>query len=192
MSHTVGVGDGQVAGVLIAVAVGVADERDLVVVVEVGVGDGNVVRGVGDVAETVVVAVARVSIDRRNSSLSRDLLLAMVHVRAQVHVVNPNVLGFLDTNGITSVREDLADGEVADDDVLDVLDVEGDTLELGAGVDTEDGLVAGDASLAIAADGALDVDDGWAISFSGLGESREGGNGGGSAASAPSGAIARQ
>lgn len=51
----------QVTSVFVGVGVGMADEGDLVVVVEVGVGDRDPVGGVGDVAETVVVAVMIVS-----------------------------------------------------------------------------------------------------------------------------------
>lgn len=44
----VGIGDGQVAAVLVLVAVGVADQGGLPVVVDEGVGDGDVVGSVGD------------------------------------------------------------------------------------------------------------------------------------------------
>jgi hypothetical protein len=71
----VGVGDGQVALVLGAVGVGVADEGGLPVIMEEGVGDGDVVGGVGDVEETVVV------------------VLVVVTVGREVEVVDPDVLG---------------------------------------------------------------------------------------------------
>lgn len=51
------VGDVEVSGVLIGIAVAVTDERGLPVVVELGVGDGDPFTGVGDIAETVVVVL---------------------------------------------------------------------------------------------------------------------------------------
>ena len=71
----VGIGDGQVALVLRAVGVGVADQRGLPVVVEEGVGDSNVVGGVGDVEKTIVV------------------VLVVITVGGEVEMVDPHVLG---------------------------------------------------------------------------------------------------
>lgn len=51
------VGDVEVSGVLVGIAVAVTDERGLPVVVELGVGDGDPFTGVGDIAETVVVVL---------------------------------------------------------------------------------------------------------------------------------------
>lgn len=116
----------------------------------------------------------------------------MVHVRAEVHVVNPDVGTGLDTNSITSIGENLADGDVANDDVGDVLDVQTDAFQLGARVDTQNRLVARDAGLAITADGARYVNDSCTISLSCFGESREGGDGSGRASSATSRAVVRQ
>jgi len=79
----VGVCDDQVSGILISVGVRVADEGCLEMVVEVGVGDGDVVGGVGDVAESVVE------------------VLVVVHVGREVQVVNPDVCCGLNANGIT-------------------------------------------------------------------------------------------
>lgn len=138
----VGVGDVELAGVLGGVAVGVADEGALEVVVDEGVGDGDEVRGVGDVEETVVV------------------VLVVGGVGGQVDVVNPDVGGALDANGITVGGDDFADLEVLDDDVLGVLaDLETDTLETRAGVGTDDGLVAADVDLGGALDQTLDAND---------------------------------
>lgn len=79
----VGVGDDQVSGILISVGVRVADEGCLEVVVEVGVGDGDVVGGVGDIAESIVE------------------VLAVVHVGREVQVVHPDVGCGLNSDGIT-------------------------------------------------------------------------------------------
>lgn len=70
-------GYAEVAGVLGAVGVGVADEGGLPVVVDVAVGDSDVVSGVGDVDQTIVV------------------VLVMVTVRGDVDVVDPDVGGIL-------------------------------------------------------------------------------------------------
>jgi hypothetical protein len=52
-----------------------------------------------------------------------------------LHVIDPDILGDLDGDGITGVGGHFADGQVADDDVLDVLDAEANADELGGGVD---------------------------------------------------------
>ena len=141
------------ASVLVSVAVAVANERNLVVVVEVSVGDGDPVGGVSDIAKTIVV------------------VLAMVHVAGKVHVVDPNVGGCLDADSIASVCEDLGHGQVADNDVGDVLDVQADTLELGRRVDTKNGLVAGWTGLDVPGQSALDVDDSRSVGRYCFGES---------------------
>lgn len=141
------------ASVLVSVAVAVTNERDLVVVVEVSVGDGDPVGGVGDIAKTIVV------------------VLAMVHVAGKVHVVDPNVGSCLDADGIARVCENLGHGQVANYDIGDVLDVQTDTLELGRGVDTKDGLVTGWTSLNVSFQSALDVDDSRSVGRNRFGES---------------------
>lgn len=103
------VGDSEVTLVLGAVGVGVANERTLPVVVEVGVGDGDVVCSVGNIKETVVV------------------VLAVVHIGGELDVVNPDVLGELDGNGVSA--DNLLHDQVTDDDVLDVLDGKGEVGE---------------------------------------------------------------
>lgn len=50
------------ASILVSVAVAVPNERDLVVVMKVGVGDGDPVGGVGDIAKTIVVVLAMVHV----------------------------------------------------------------------------------------------------------------------------------
>ena len=82
----VGVGDSQVALVLGAVGVGVADEGGLPMVVEEGVGDGDVVGGVGNIEEAVVV------------------VLVVVTVGREVEVVDPDVLGL---NSLLAGRNDI-------------------------------------------------------------------------------------
>lgn len=131
-------------------------------VVEVGVGDGDPLRSVSNIKETIVV------------------VLAVVKVRRQIKVVNPDVAGGLNTNSITVVGEDLAALEVAEDDILNLVDVEADTLERGFRVQTNNGSVRGDTDFLAARDCAKDVDNSGIIcsgSLSELGQSRDGGGG---------------
>lgn len=88
-------------------------------------------------------------------------------------MVNPDVGASLDADGIASVGQHLADGEIANDDVGDILNVQGDAFELGARVNTKNRLVTADAGLSSTRNGALDVDDSSAISLGSLSESRE-------------------
>ena len=145
----VGVRDAQLALVLAAVVVAVADQRGLVVVVEVRVADGQVVGAVAEVRQAVVEVLARVL------------------VGAQVQVVEPDVGRGLHADGVAAcvAGGDFADGEVLDDDVLCIADKQAKACEAGGGVDAEDGLVAADANLCAAGDLALDVDDGCGVVF---------------------------
>lgn len=96
--EVVGVGDGQVSGVLGAVVVAVAHQRGFPVVVQEGVGDGDKVGGVGDVDEAVVE------------------VFAAVEVGGEVAVVDPDVGGFVDADGVAFAVVDIVDadlGEVA-------------------------------------------------------------------------------
>ena len=69
---------------------------------EVAVRDSDVVACVGNVQQTVVVVLARAK------------------VTADIEVIEPDVGGLLNANAITSL--DLAELQVADDDVADTLD----------------------------------------------------------------------
>lgn len=166
----VGVGDVELASVLLGVAVRVADKRGLVVVVEEGVGDGDEVGGVGDVEETIVE------------------VLAVVLVGGEIAVVDPDVLGSLDADGVTAAGLDVLDDQVADNDVGLLVDVQTDTVEGGTG-STDDGLVRLDPDLSSARDGALDVDDLLASGLSGRAELGKGGDGGHRAAVSTGGAA---
>lgn len=76
------------------------------VVVEVGVGDGNPISSVGDVEEAVKV------------------VLASAQVSGKVAVVDPDIGGLVDSDGITVFGKDLGNLEVAEDDVALTADVE--------------------------------------------------------------------
>jgi hypothetical protein len=97
--------------VLAAIRVGVADKRCLPVVGELRPRNGDTVRAMGNVEETIVV------------------VLVMVAVRGKVNVVNPDLGRLLDTDGITSTGEHLGDLEVTDDNVLDLNDTDANTIK---------------------------------------------------------------
>lgn len=155
----VGVGDGQGALVLLAVAVGVADEGGLVVVVDLGVGDGDKSGGMGDVEKSVVEVLAR------------------AHVGGEIAVVDPDLGGFLDTDGIAVGGLDLAELHVSDNDIGDLVDVQSDSGERRA-LGADDGLVGSDADLGRTGDGALDDNDQGLLGLSSCAELGERGNGG--------------
>ena len=81
-------------------------------VVNVRVGDGDPLAAVVDVDQAVVV------------------VLAVVHVARNVAVVDPDVGGGLDGDGVAVGGEDLGNGQVAHDDVALLVDGEADALEL--------------------------------------------------------------
>ena len=170
----VGIGDVKVAGVLLGVAIGVADEGALPMVVEVRVGDGNPLAGVGDVDEAVVV------------------VLVVVHVIGHIDVVNPDVLGVLDGENVAVLCHDLGHLHVPDNDVGLLVDGETNTrhachrvagsvtlpylqtrhgrTRLTRARCSNDGLVGLDADLGVTGDGSLHDNDHLAA---GLGSSRE-------------------
>jgi hypothetical protein len=93
-------------------------------------------------------------------------VLAAVEVRGEITVVDPDVLGFLDANGIALALGDLADGQVLNDDVLGLLDEQARANDLGLGVLAQDGLVAAHADLVdVAVERAFDPDDRWLVAF---------------------------
>lgn len=107
----VGIGDGEMAGILITVGVAVADQRGLPVVMDVTVGDGDPVAAVCHVDETIVV------------------VLVVILVTGHIDVVDPDVLRGLDGDGVTVVGQNLGDLEVPDNDVGLLVDGEADTGE---------------------------------------------------------------
>lgn len=167
----VGVGDAEVAGVLVGVAVRVADEGALPVVVEVRVGDGDIVRGVGHVEETVVV------------------ILADVEVTLEVDVVDPDVGAAINADGVAVVGVNAGDAQVADDDVADPADVDANVLEVGTAGGTNDGLVARGPDLAGALDAALNDNYEGLLRLGGLAEGGEVGHGGSGTAGTTGGAA---
>jgi hypothetical protein len=93
----------------------VTDENALPVVVELAVRDGDTRGAVSDVEQAVVV------------------VLVVVAVRGEIDVVDPDLGGFLDTDGIASAGEDLADLEVTDDHVVGLDDADADA-DQGCGI----------------------------------------------------------
>jgi hypothetical protein len=99
------------SNILITVAVGVTNEGGLPVVVEVGASDGDSVRAVGDVEETIIV------------------VLVVVTVAGEVDVVNPDLRSLLDADSITGLSKDLRDDDVTDDDVFGLNNTKADTVQ---------------------------------------------------------------
>lgn len=91
-------GDGEMAGIFLAVRVGMSNQHCLVVIVDITVGDGNKVRAVGHVDKSIIV------------------VFALGLVRRYVDVVNPDVLGVVNPDGITGLGDDFGDYEVAEKD----------------------------------------------------------------------------
>lgn len=91
--------DMQMPTILGAVIVGMSDEGCFEVVVQLAVADGDSFAGMRDVEEAVVE------------------VFVMRHVGGDVAVVNPDVGGLLDTNGVAGGGKDSTDREIADDDV---------------------------------------------------------------------------
>ena len=78
---------------------------------KVRVRDGNAVDAVSEVEQAIIV------------------ILVMVEVAGEIDMVDPNVVGRLDGNGITNVREDLRDLDVANDHVGLFKNTETDAVE---------------------------------------------------------------
>ena len=143
-----------------------ADEGSLPVVVEVGVGNGDIVNSVSNIEKTIIV------------------VLVVVLVGAQVEVVNPDITGRLDGNRISA--NDLGDGQVANDDILDILNSEREARELGSRALSNDGLVGSDLDVASGCNSSRDDNDFGSVTSNSGGELREGGNGSCSATNASS------
>lgn len=139
------------------------------VVVEVGVGDSHPVSTVGDVKKTI------------------EVILSAAEVARKVAVVDPDVGRLIDTNSITVAGINLANLQVAQDDVLLATDVDADTgegclrleiakyggtlSELTASSSTDDGLVRRRADAVRARQLARDNDGEGAITLGSLNKS---------------------
>ncbi len=75
-------------------------------IVQVGVGNGDPFSSVGDIEKTVQV------------------ILASAQVAREIAVVNPDVGGLVNANGIAVVSVDLADLQVTHDNIANLADVE--------------------------------------------------------------------
>lgn len=95
----VGIGDSQVSGVFITVVVGVSDEGGLPVVVQEGVGHGNVVGSVGELVKMVAIvsqaAISKVLLSsgvwETHINQAIVVVFVVVHVGGNIAVVNPHV-----------------------------------------------------------------------------------------------------
>ena len=85
-------GNAEVALVFVSVAVRVADQRCLPVVVEEGVGDGDKVRGVGELS--CLLLAIRFGLTHRFTYINETVIvvLIMVTVGRDVTVVNPDIV----------------------------------------------------------------------------------------------------
>jgi hypothetical protein len=81
------------------------------VVMENAVGDSDSVGSMGNIKKTVVE------------------ILAIISVTAKVYMVNPDIGGILDADGISDRRRNLLDDEVTDNDILDLINLKADTLK---------------------------------------------------------------
>lgn len=131
--------------------VNVADQGGLEVVVDVAIGDSDIVCAPGNIQETIVVVLAR------------------AQVGAQVNVINPDICRRLDTNSVAIGLLDLGNGQVTNDDVLDALDIQTNAGELGALL-ADNGLVRLDTDFVTARNRALDDNVQLAVRLSGLGK----------------------
>lgn len=138
-------------------------------VVEEDVGDGDPLGSVGNIKKTIIV------------------VLAVVKVGRKVEVIGPNILGCLNTDSITVLGQNLAALEVAENNVLDLVDEETNVLESRVAVQTDDGSVGRNSDLVITSDLARDVDDGRLLCSSSLGELGKSGDSSGSSTLATSG-----
>jgi len=140
------------------------------VVVEEGVGDRNPLRSVSNIKKTIVV------------------VLAVVKIGRQIKVITPDILRSLDTNGITVGGKNLAALEVAENNVLNLVDVEADVLQSRVAVQADDGGVRGDSDLGVARDLARDVNNSRLLCSGSLGELCKSRDGSGCSALTTSGA----
>lgn len=80
-------------------------------------------------------------------------------VRRQVEMVNPNVLGCLDGDGISSTCNNLGYLQVANDNIFLLVDAQSNAVQCGTRVLSENSLVATNFDRFAAADHTIDDDD---------------------------------
>jgi hypothetical protein len=102
------------------------------------------------------------------------VILAVVKIRRQVKVITPDILRCLDTDGIAVGGKDFAALEVAENNVLDLVNKKTNVLQSSIAVQADDGGVGGDLDLGVARNLARDVDNGRPLCGGSLGELCEG------------------
>lgn len=137
---------------------------------KVDVGHGDKVSTMRDVQQTIQV------------------IFACVEVALEIAVVDPDVGGGVDADGVAVAGQDARDLHVADDDVLGLTDVEADAGQ-GAAALAVDGLVGRDTDLGAALDVARHDDGQGSRPARRLGQCREGLDGHGAAGGASAGAA---
>lgn len=145
--------------VYVAEGVVVADQVCLVVVVEVVPGDGDPVRSADDVNGAVLLTISvRDLWGKERIGLTHIVIGASGNVRGELIVIDPHASRVADRDAV--VVSDLADLDVADDDVVRVPDVEALLVDVRRPPDSDDGLVRLDIQTLGKGNVALDVDDG--------------------------------
>lgn len=109
--------------VLRAVAVRVADEHRLPMIMQFAPGYGDIGTAMGDIAEAIIV------------------ILIVIAVGREVDVVDPNFRSLLNSDSITRIGKDLFYNEVADDYVGNLDDANANTGESDARSSSQDGCV---------------------------------------------------
>lgn len=104
--------DVQVTGILRRVVVAVANEGRLPVIMQIRIGDGDPLTGVGDVDQSIVV------------------VFAVGEVGVELAVVNPDVGRLLDSDTITVGRKNVLADDVANNDVCLLPDKQANTGQL--------------------------------------------------------------
>lgn len=124
----------------------------------------------------------------RNVQQTIQVILAGVEVSLEVAVVDPDVGGGVDADGVAVAGLDARDLHVADDDVLGLADVQTDAGQRAAAL-AIDGLVGRDADLGAALDVARHDDGQGSRPACRLGQGRQGLDGHGAAACASAGSA---
>lgn len=162
------VGHMEVAGIFVGVAIRVADQRALPVIVELGPRDGHIVTGVCDVQQTIV-----------------GVLVASETDSGEVAVVDPDVGRDLQLDQILALGSN-RELQVLQDNIGLLLDSEPTVGETGVGTYTNDGGVAQNIQDPTAVENTRDLDD--STGGNGTRQSRAGSDRGATTAAATGGA----
>ena len=116
----------EMTGMFVAVVIAMANKRCFPVIMKAGVGDSNVVGGVCDVTQPIIV------------------ILIMVHVGAEITVIDPDIRRLLNPDGVVVVRHNSRDCQILYYDIRYFFDVKSNATEARLRVRLKYGLVAAD------------------------------------------------